>query len=162
MSVPELPGKLPLLFSFQFLVPGQGFVAYVELAGKVLRDEESIPGECWLYGADPGGFCGGGPDWPAASLDFQNAAYLILLDIAAEAPDLKAFRAIAKEAFGKPDQAAMADWDKALEVVRDRGMQLGDLPARHADECPPRVVVRELKVPKPFTNGPARWSTAAA
>ncbi len=162
MSHPAHPGQLPLLFSFQFLIPGQGFVACVELSGKVLRDEESLPGECWLYGAEPGGFAGGGQDWAAASLDFKEASHLILLDLAAEAENIGAFRSRVEAFFRQRDEVVPADWEEALQEVRERGLQLTDLPATDVGKCPPRVEVREVEAPRPFTDGPVHWATAAA
>lgn len=118
--------KYPLIFSYQDLVEGNGFVARVEIQGRVLLCDEGDG--FWMYGVHPGGVAGGGTDCETAMCQFKENYMAVLLDIAEEASTFSQFKSQVEEEFFSQDNPPNAiDWFKALAEVRKTGVTLKDL-----------------------------------
>ena len=109
--------RLPLLFSFQQLVVGAGFLAGVRVNGHALLDEAADDGT-WITGAAPVGFAGGGADRGTAFAEFRNAWIAVLFDIASESGSFEAFRTATVEFLSSKAAPLTAEWEAALAEVR--------------------------------------------
>jgi len=107
--------QLPLLFSFQQPVFGNGFLAGVRMNGRALLEEGD---EIWIVGVAPAGFSAGGPDRGAAFSAFKNAWATVLFDIAAESRSFEAFKSACDEFLSAASPSLSQEWQDALEQVR--------------------------------------------
>ncbi len=106
---------LPLLFSFQQPVFGNGFLAGVRMYGRALLEEGD---ETWISGVAPVGFAAGGADRGAAFTAFRNAWVTVLFDIASESHSFEAFKQACTEFLNSTTPGFTAEWDAALAEVR--------------------------------------------
>lgn len=100
-----------LLFTFLDKVEGAGYLAAVEVHGRVLAEEED--GEWWMYGVNPGGLAALGKTRPEAYAEFRSSLMKVLFDLATEARDFYAFRAAAREFFDQTDKVTVDEWNAA-------------------------------------------------
>lgn len=126
---------LPLLFRFQQLVAGAGYVAVVRMSGRALLEDES--GEFWITGIEPAGFAGGGLTREAAFDDFKTEWARCLFDIAAEAPTFEAFDNACQEFLRATVDHLDRDWHAAHARVKDGSM---------SDDRLPRVAVESVPI----------------
>ena len=127
----------PLVFRFQGLVAGNGFVAGVELAGRALLVEEES--DFWVYGVNPGGFAASGDDRDEALNNFRIEYDAVLNDIAGDASSFDAFKA-GVEGFLN-EESDLDEWKKAVEVIRQSDQEFDWLPKGDADRpCSVKIV----------------------
>jgi hypothetical protein len=144
--------KYPLLFSYRDLVAGKGFVAGVVVVGRVLLDMTGD--ECWMYGVQPGGIAGGGPDRNSAFCEFKRSYLSVLYDLAIEAHDFGTFKAEVEKLFGEVNDYNAGEWDAALVEVRRSGTSLDGIAKVKVDSqpCGIRVVQLDMSQVKPRDN----------
>jgi hypothetical protein len=111
------PAAWPLIFKHRGPVLGRGFVAVIELHGRILARQEPN-GEVSIEGVHPGGFAVSPHNIRAASLELQKALTGILVDIAEEADSFEAFKAAVEEFFWQTDDESVAEWDACVQAVR--------------------------------------------
>lgn len=116
MLATHLMDRLPLLFNFQDLVAGKGFIAGVATRGRALLQEED--GQVWLYGVEPGGIAATGSDRQAALQDFRNGFRHVLIEMAAEAESFEGFRLLVQKFFREIDRSELSEWTEAHAAVR--------------------------------------------
>jgi len=131
--------KYPLLFSYRDLIAGNGFVAGVEMRGRVVLAQEDDG--AWMYGVQPGGIAGGNAQREVAYRRFKESYLSVLFDIAAEAKTFKQFEKAVREFFGEINEPNARDWQAALAEVRRRPTSLAGLPSLKAESQPPRLRV---------------------
>ncbi len=108
--------KYSLLFTFEQVIYGKGFLALVVARGRVLMAQEYD--KWWLYGVQPGGMADCGQEIFEAQLNFRAAFKNILLDFAAESENFKEFEKAAKDFFNAIDKEDEAEWIKARDAIR--------------------------------------------
>jgi hypothetical protein len=149
--------QFPLLFRLHTPVIGNGFIADVDMRGRVLL---TTPGSSeerrfWLDGVMPGGVAAGGDTIPEAHVELQNSIRGILSEIAEESGDFGTFKAQVEAFFDEVDQEDSRRWFAAVEAVRagDCGadfVRLKKLPAE--DERSVKVILVEAAGLKPELN----------
>ena len=106
----------PLMFRYQQAVVGNGFVARVEIRGRVLG--VFTPDGFWLSGVNPGDVSGGGVDPHAAYADFRRGLTEIIFDIALESHSFEGFQRTVGELFDTVDRQSEAAWLQAVDEIR--------------------------------------------
>ena len=126
--------QLPLIFTFDQVVYGDGFIAEVRMRGRALLEEEVVGDgetEHWISGVAPAGFAGGGADRNAAFNDFRVAWGEVLFDIAADCTSFDQFQAECRKFYDSKREHLTRDWIEARERVRRE--QVTDEQLRTAD-----------------------------
>lgn len=137
MTTPETrPKAWPLFFSYRGPIVGRGFLAEVELLGRVLA---TVGGDVWLDGVNPGGFA-----VEAASMDVAGAALrttltAVFIDMAADA-DAGEFKHRVDAFFNARDDDTFAEWQEAVESIRRGEHGAPELP-RFSAETPIEIRV---------------------
>lgn len=133
--------NLPLLFSFNQVVLGDGFVAGVRVNGRALLEEGE---ETWISGVATVGFAAGGADRGVAFTEFRNAWMAVLFDIAEESASFEAFEQACTEFLSSRVSRLSAEWDAALAEVRRLKFVDPTLKREDADDQPPSFEVVDL------------------
>ena len=137
MTTPETrPEAWPLFFSYRSPIVGRGFLADVELLGRVLA---TVGDDVWLDGVNPGAFA-----VEAASLDVAGAALRtaltnVFIDMAADA-DAVEFEHRVVAFFNAQDDDTLDEWQEAVEAIRRGEHGAPELP-RFAAETPIEIRV---------------------
>ena len=129
----------PLIFRYQDLVIGNGFICGVKAQGRVLLTEEDQG--FWVYGVTPGGLAAGGKERSAALNEFKQGYVSALFDIAEEASDPDAFKREAEAFFYQVCAQNEVEWNAARERVRQGDLDLEAMP-RDKGECAVTVRVQ--------------------
>jgi len=138
----------PLVFTYQEIVRGNGFLAGVRARGRALMVREN--GEWWMYGAQPGGIDEGGASFEEAKLKFREAFREILFDIAASASNFAEFEREVRNFATESSEPMMSRWQSAVELIQTKKMTvespLDQLP-RQPNENEVEILVAELNEP---------------
>lgn len=105
-----------LLFKTEDLVPGNGFLARVEISGRILAVLED--GEWWFYGVQPGALAEGAANPPEAFVRFRASIHNVLEDAATESVGYEAFESEVRRFFDQIDEGEAQRWDVAVEAFR--------------------------------------------
>lgn len=131
MTTPEMtkPEAWPLFFSYRSPIVGRGFLAEVELLGRVLATGGD---DVWLDGVNPGAF---GVD--AASIDVAGAALRtvltdVFIDMAADT-DAGEFERRVDAFFNARDDDTFSEWQEAVETIRRGEHGAPELPRLSAE-----------------------------
>ncbi|MFO8070331.1 MAG: hypothetical protein R6V85_00530 [Polyangia bacterium] len=117
-------------------------MAVVGIRGRaVLADEGD---GFWMYGVQPGGISGGGPDRGLAFYKFRESYNSVLFDIASEAATFAEFESQVEELFSQINRPNFAIWDDALDEVRRSKLSLQGLERVDADTRTPELTVFEV------------------
>ena len=135
--------EIPLLFTFNQIVMGDGFIAGVQMSGRALLEEQDD--EIWISGVSPVGVAGGGLDRSGAFANFRKAWAEVLFDIAAEACSFPEFEQACSEFLSASQDSISAQWQSALELVRKNKYVDPTLPSEVADEKQVKFEVHELE-----------------
>jgi hypothetical protein len=142
----------PLLFNFNDIVLGKGFLAGVTMRGRVLAAEED--GDWWMYGVQPGDLVAGGTTFTETMAQFYEEFKAVLHDIAEEAPDSGTFRVEVESFFEGVNRPVEQEWLAAVTRFRSGG--LPDLPSDKLSfepaDSPRGVEVEVISVPTPQQN----------
>jgi hypothetical protein len=106
----------PLLFGRHEKVEGDGFIARVAVAGRVLLTDED--GEFWVEGVNPGGLAASGGSANEALAQFGRDFLAVLYDIASDAKSFEHFREQVEKFFNDTSTPALRDWEEAVRQVR--------------------------------------------
>lgn len=112
--------RYPLMFTFRDLIEGNGFLAEVNLSGRLLMVREK--NEWWAYGVQPGAIAETGETPQETYLRFRNSYRMVLFDIAIESSDFGTFKAEV-ESFFEPDEEEECRWKEAVEAIRSGEIQ---------------------------------------
>ena len=123
--------RLPLYFDLRVVVEGGGFLARVELRGRVTCEEEF--GSVWMYGVNPGGLAENGEDLESAYANFSRALTEIVGDFAERAADFGAFREDVEEFLMGTTEEIVDEWAAARRRIRDGDSPDLRLPRETAD-----------------------------
>jgi hypothetical protein len=130
---------IPLLFSYQVSLFGNGFVVEVKANnGRALcvREADGF----WMYGINPGAMAAFGDDLDAAHAEFRHTFSGNLKEMAAEAKSFDEFRASVTEFVTDTNRGYERAWLTAVEAVRRNEVDVAELP-RVAAESPLSIEV---------------------
>lgn len=148
--------QLPLLFSFQQVVFGNGFTADVNMNGRALLEEREGTAECasetWISGVAPISISGGGADRSVAYVEFRNAWVSVLFDIAAEAASFDDFKRECQAFLESSAPHLTKEWDESLAACRRSKYIDPKLPSKPVVPVTFSVVDITGKVPNPTAN----------
>ena len=138
--------QYPLLFRCQELVAGRGFVAHVDVRGRLVGHKLE-DGGFWISGVEPGDVSASGATIREAFAVYLESLKGVLVDLALEPETFEAFRNEVQCFFGRKDVPEEITWRAAVEAVRanrEEGRFLS-LKCLSAEE-PRGVVVTKLEL----------------
>ena len=109
--------EYPLVFTYQRIVFGRGFVAEVRAKGHILAVKEDK--QWWIYGVQPGGIAASGTTPREALEDFRTGYEGVLHEIGRDAEDFAAFEKKIHEFFYTVDSDE-ARWNRAAAALVGR------------------------------------------
>lgn len=125
----------PLCFTYYGNIIGRGFVANVNLCGRVIAIPENEG--TWLYGVNPAGVAVPGKNIAEANSELRDTLTRVFVDFIEEANDFDAFKARVEEFFNATDEEEA--WLDAVEKIRSGAVQVPEGMKR----CPdPDIFVR--------------------
>lgn len=111
------PGtKLPLVCTYRNSVAGNGFVAKVEMRGRMLAIVDD-DGEVWLHAVHPAGWADSGRTVAEAHAQFRQSYTAILYDVAEETETFEDFRAAVKK-LDVESGPLLESWQEAVANMR--------------------------------------------
>jgi hypothetical protein len=126
---------LPLVFKYTGTILGKGFVADIEMSGRLLACQE-IDG-FWLYGVRPGAFSVGDSNLGAANIALRETLTRLFIDFALDASTFDEFKTTLVGFFNETDSDTLSDWDAAVARVRKGALNVpSGLPKENADSKP--------------------------
>ena len=137
---------LPLMFGFNDLVMGRGFVAEVNTDGRGALALEG--GEWWMSGVNPGGVAASGATEAEALASFRNAYRLVLKDSAMLANSFEEFSRDVKAIFASTTLELIDGWKAAVVAIHE-GAAAGpfkDLPSLPSDGVSFAVTITRVVV----------------
>ena len=111
MTDRETPNMFPLMFGFNDLVMGRGFVAEVTTDGRATMAQEE--GEWWMSGVNPGGVAASGATAAEALANFRNTYHLVLIDSAMLANSFEEFSRDVQGIFASTTADLVDEWRTA-------------------------------------------------
>ena len=158
-------GVFALLFSYRGPIVCQGYLAKIDLQGRLLAriSKDSV----WLEGVNPGALAVTGTSLAEANTELRRVLTNVFSDFAKEATTGAGFRALVKRFFNETDDATVAEWTDAVMRVRKGGVEVpSGLPKYSADdEICVSVAWKKFERLTPGDNdaaaGPNRLATAA-
>lgn len=137
MTVPETRHQAwPLFFSYRSPIVGRGFLAEIDLLGRVLA---TIGDDVWLDGVNPGAFAVEADSMDLAGAALRTALTNVFIDMAADA-DAGEFERRVHAFFNARDDDTFAEWQEAVESIRRGGHGAAELP-RFSAETPIEIRV---------------------
>ncbi len=140
----------PFFFTFSDKIEGNGFVADVQMMGKVLGVKEDD--STWMYGVQPGGIAATGQNEDEAFATLRRSYKSVLFDVADESDDFLQFKKQVETFFNEICEETKREWDEAVEAVRRGDVMAERLEKKNADANPPYVLVRIVETPKAQDN----------
>jgi hypothetical protein len=126
---------LPLVFSYSGTILGNGFLAEIEMSGRLLACQE-IEG-FWLYGVRPGALAVADSTLAAANVALRETLSRLFIDLAGGAATFEQFKATLKTYFDETDPETLQEWDEAVSRVRKGSMNVPNgLPKQTAESEP--------------------------
>jgi hypothetical protein len=110
------PASWPLLFTYKSRVFGKGYIAAIELCGRLLAELE-VEG-VWLYGVNPGALAVGASNLKDANVDLYKALAAVFTDFAEQSSTFEAFKADVESFFNKTDTESEIEWARGLQRMR--------------------------------------------
>ena len=117
MTDREIPNVFPLMFGFNDLMMGRGFVAEVTTDGRATMAQEE--GEWWMSGVNPGGVAASGATVAEALANFRNTYRLVLTDSAMLANSFEEFSRDVQGIFASTTQELIEEWKAAAMAIRE-------------------------------------------
>ena len=136
--------QYPFLFTFLDKVEGNGYMAHVEVHGRLLAVDEGEDG-WWMYGVEPGGVAAHGKTRTEAYTEFRKSVMRVLFDFAVEANgEFHAFRKAARQFFDEKNVPTEKEWQAARDEVRAGRVEIEGL-RRETNESPRRIEITHKK-----------------
>lgn len=145
--------RYPLLFSLHELVEGEGWIASVHFAGRVLAEDERDTGDgWWMQGVNPGAIVQGGETLFEAFARYRDTLRRYLKDVAIDAMSFEGFREEIIRFFHECDSDTERAWDEAVREIRAGKPAPAEIPHRQPAESPRAVEVRRIERPSAGSN----------
>jgi len=110
------PARWPLLFTYKSRVFGKGYIAAIELCGRLLAELE-IEG-VWLYGVNPGALAVGASNLKNANVDLHKVLTAVFADFAEVAASFSDFKAEVERFFRETDKESALEWDRLVQRLK--------------------------------------------
>jgi hypothetical protein len=110
------PATWPLLFTSKSRVFGKGYIAQIELSGRLLAELE-VDG-VWLYGVNPGAIAVGAATLATANVDLYKALTAVFTDFADEADSFAVFKTSVEKYFNECDQDTLTEWEHGVARMK--------------------------------------------
>ena len=122
----------PLLFEHHGTLLGKGFLADIEIHGRVLARPEADG--VWIDGVNPGAISLGAKTLNDTHTELRATLARVFVDFAEQTSSFEEFKARAEQFFHETDDETEHEWAAAVEAVR-AGMVVGPdgIPSRDAD-----------------------------
>lgn len=134
----------PLTFTYRGTILGRGFVADIDLQGRLISTPE-VDG-VWLYGVNPGAIAVGAPSLNAANLELRSTLTRLFIDFAEQAASFKEFKTRIEAYLDETDAATTQEWETARAQVRSGQIPVPDGLPKKQDACTCFVKVTEKKL----------------
>lgn len=122
----------PLVFRYSGTILGKGFVAEVQLRGRLLARPE-VEG-VWLDGVNPGALSVGAPTLNEANTELRDTLTRVFIDFAQQAASFDEFSAVVEAYVHESDNDTREEWTAAVASVREgRVPTPSGLPIQSAD-----------------------------
>ena len=115
MSKPQFP-TWPLLYSHRGTIMANGFLAEIELHGRLLATKE--PEGVWIDGVNPGAIAVGAKTLSDTYGELRNTLARVFIDFADQSKDFDEFKAKVEHFFNETDPDTERDWEDAVLEVR--------------------------------------------
>lgn len=122
----------PLFVTFKTSIFGRGFVATVEMRGRMLASQEGEE-DWWLYGVNPGGISASGDSLQEVHVELRQSLHDVLVDFSEEATSFEEFKAEVERFFNETNEPTEREWLEAVQRVRANQEKLADLRIDAAD-----------------------------
>lgn len=155
MSTAEAkPVAWPLLFVYRGPVFGNGFLAEVDLCGKLLASPETDG--IWLNGVNPGAFALGAVTLAEANRSLRDALTRVLVDFAEASDSFLTFRTLVERFYNETDPDTAQEWTEAVSAVKSGLMPLPEGLIRNPPgwQCGVQVREKSLAQLTPNDNRP--------
>lgn len=106
----------PLLFRFRGPVLGKGYIAVVELLGRVLARPENDA--VWLDGVNPGALAVGASSIKTANKELNSALTAVFVEFAEQAATFDDFKAAVVAFFHETDRETVSEWETSVAAVQ--------------------------------------------
>lgn len=113
----------PLCFTYNGSVIGKGFVAHVDLCGRLLAIPEADG--VWLHGVNPGAVAVGAPTLSDANLQLRDILTKAFIDFANDSADFDEFKGRVEAFYNATDEDA-GDWERAVEQIKSGAAPVPD------------------------------------
>ena len=107
----------PLIFSYRGTILGQGFLADINLQGRVLANPESAG--VWVYGVNPGAIAVSAPTLDATNIELRNTLTRLFIDFAREAGTFEEFKVAVERFVAESDPISENEWQTARAAVKE-------------------------------------------
>ena len=139
----------PLLFSHHGTIMGNGFLAEIEIHGRLLATKE--PKGVWIDGVNPGAIAVGAQTLSGTYGELRNVLALVFIDFANQARNFDEFKAKVELFFNETDPGTVHDWENAVIAVRS-GAEAGPDGLPRMDASTARYVSVKLKTADAVTT----------
>jgi hypothetical protein len=106
----------PLLFTYKSRVFGTGYIAEIELCGRLLAELE-MEG-VWLYGVNPGALAVGAATLSTANVDLHKALAGVFADFAGQASTFAEFQLQVETFFNTTDADSLMEWEHCVARLK--------------------------------------------
>jgi hypothetical protein len=141
----------PLFFKHHGTLLGKGFLADIEIHGRLLARPEA--GGVWIDGVNPGAIAFGGATLNETHAELRDTLARIFVDFAEQAADFDGFKTLVEGFFAESDDETLREWDAAVAAVRAGVPGPDGVPRRDASAEPYiRVTPKPVEAVTPKDN----------
>jgi hypothetical protein len=135
----------PLLFKHHGTILGKGFLADIEVRGRLLATPEADG--VWIEGVNPGAISLGAPTLTDTHTELRNTLARVFIDFAEQTSLFEDFKSRVEEFFNETDDATLREWDAAVQAVREGRLAGPDgVPRCDAEAFPCYVTITKKTV----------------
>ena len=106
----------PLLFKHQGTILGKGFLADIEIHGRLLATPEADG--VWIVGVNPGAISLGAATLNDTHAELRSTLAKVFIDFAEQTDNFDEFKACVEAFFNETDPDTQREWDEAVEAIR--------------------------------------------
>jgi hypothetical protein len=106
----------PLFFKHHGTLLGKGFLADIEIQGRLLARPEADG--VWIDGVNPGAIAFGGATLNETHAGLRDTLARIFVDFAEQTFSFEEFKAMVEHFFNESDEETLREWDAAVAAVR--------------------------------------------
>ena len=127
----------PLLFKHRGTILGKGFLADIEIHGRLLATPEADG--VWIDGVNPGAISLGAATLNDTQAELRSMLARVFIDFAEQTANFAEFKVRVEAFFNESDEESEREWEAAVEAVRG-GRVAGPDGLQRQDAKAPRFV----------------------